>query len=510
MNRRRQWMLMLLALVTWGIGCTQPSPRPDYIEATRFLHEASHLPPRGVGLPSDPTAIALGPLAEPAPPELTGPQPVDVYIRRAMEQNRGVQAAWFNVQAMKHRIPQATALDDPMVLNNIWPFPRNAPQYALMGYGPYDVMITQQFPWFGTLRLRGEVAEQDVKAALSELVAAQLEVVARVKRAYYNLYLNQQAEGILEANRALVEDFVEIAAIRYQTGATSQQDLLRAENVVIEVDTELAEVRQGLAESRAALARQLHISPETDLQALPELPPAVVPAQIETLYNLAAQARPELHGQLAAIARGTREVELARKKYYPDTTLGLNYMMMSREDAMSEMADGRDNFGLVVGFNLPIYRDKLAAGVREAEARTVAEARRYEDLRDETYESIKELFAEVEARREVLGMFREGYLPRSQQALEVATSDYQTGALDFITLITAWREVLQVELQIVRLEAELGRALAALERVVGVQIQQHPAEIAGPELATPEPVDDLPAPPPTTTEESPFRPIPEE
>src|SRR5690606_34729518 len=139
-----------------------------------------------------------------------------------------------------------------------WPFPSNDPQFSLMGYMPYELMISQQFPWFGTLKLRGQAAEQDVKIALFELAAAQLDVVSRVKRAYYALYFNQRAEAILSESRGLAEDLVESAQFRYETGNTTQQDVLRAQNLVTDVDGELVTVRQELAAARAALARQLH------------------------------------------------------------------------------------------------------------------------------------------------------------------------------------------------------------------------------------------------------------
>lgn len=452
-------------------GCAQPGPRPEYTEVRRVLEQAEAAGGHP-GRPVEPMAAALGPL--PAPPELAGPQPVEAYIARALAENRAVQAARFDLLAMKERIPQVTALDDPTVENTIWPFPNNAPQYSIMGYGPYSLMVRQQFPWLGTLRLRGEAAAQDVQVALAKLCAAQLDVVARVKRAYYGVYQAERSAAVLVENRGRAEQFVEIALVRLEGGNTSQQDVLRAQNVVTEVDAELATVRQELTSARAALARQLHVAPESDLRTLAELPPAVVPAQVDLLYALATTARPELRGQLATVARGTREVELARKKYYPDVSVGLGYMTMTRENAESDVADGRDNFGLVVGFNLPIYRGKLDAGVREAEARAVADAKRYEDLRDETLEEVKASFADAQARREVLGLFRDTYLGRSRQALEVAAVDYRTGDLDFLTLITAWRELLQVELQIVRVEADLGRAMATLERAVGTRLAEEP------------------------------------
>ncbi|HEX8200050.1 MAG TPA: TolC family protein, partial [Isosphaeraceae bacterium] len=422
----------------------------------------------------------------------------DAYIRRALAENRAVQAARANVLALRSRIPQVTALDDPMARSTIWPFPSNAPQYSLMGYMPYDLMISQQFPWFGTLRLRGQVAAQDVRAALFELAAAQLEVVAEVKRSYYDLYYNQRAESILHANRALATDLVDVARVRYEAGG-SQQDVLRAQIAVTEIDRELVTVRQDLAEARSMLAEQLHVSPEADLRALPDLPTSNVPIEVDRLYRLAAASRPELQGRLAAVARAEREVELARKRYYPDIDVGVAYQLMTRKNAESPVAEGQDNVGLVVGFNLPIYRRKLDASVCEARARVVADARRYDAERDRTYREVKTLSAQVRSRREAIDLLRTGILPRSRDALELAASGYRAATLDYLTLNTARQEVLQVELQLARLESELGQALASLERVVGVQLNAHPP---APESRTPS--DRPSAPPPETF--SPFRP----
>ncbi|SIO61339.1 Outer membrane protein TolC [Singulisphaera sp. GP187] len=427
-----------------------------------------------------------------------------MYICHALAENRGVQAARFNLLAMKQRIPQETALEDPMVQNTIWPFPSNAPQYSLMGYMPYELMITQQFPWFGTLKLRGQAAEQEAKTAFYEFLAAQLEVVSRVKRAYYNIYFNQKAEAILADNRKLAEDFVVLARERLKSGTTTLQDVLRAQNIVTDVESELVTVRQELAGAKAALARQLHVSPEADLRAVSEMQVAQVPAQVEMLYRLAAAARPELQGKLAAIARDERQVELAKKRYYPNITAGIAYGMMTRVNSMSAIADGRDNVGFIVGFNLPIYQQKLAAGVNEAKARAIADSRGYDDLRDETYEEVKELFLEAKARREVLDLFRTSYLPRAENVLELATNDYRVGNQDFITLITGLRELLTVRLQIARLESELGKALASLERIVGVQLNEHPpATITAP--TEPSAGQRLqPQPPPTSNGDGPF------
>ena len=129
----RVWAPILLGVA----GCVQPASRPEYAEVVQNLRYAAHRPPESVR-PEDPDAAVLDPA--PTPPDLLGPQPVDAYIRQALRENRTVQAARFNVLALKARIPQVTALDDPIVSNTIYPIPSVAPQYSLMGYNPYNVL----------------------------------------------------------------------------------------------------------------------------------------------------------------------------------------------------------------------------------------------------------------------------------------------------------------------------------------------------------------------------------
>jgi outer membrane protein, heavy metal efflux system len=276
-------------------------------------------------------------------------------------------------------------------------------------------------------------------------------------------------------------DFVEFAKVRVRAGG-SQQDLLRAEVVISDLDREILRIRQGVTTARADLAQQLHIDPETDLRTLPDVPIEGVPTEIDRLYRLAVAARPELRGRLAAVSRDAVAVELAKKRYYPNVTLGLSYMDMEKTNAVTpKTASGFPNVGLTAGFNLPVYRKKLAAGVCEAEARALADAKLYDAERDATYREVKDLITQAKTQREIIGLFRGSILPKSEQALEAAATDYKVGNVDYLTLITAWREVLQIQLQVAQVEAELGKALASLERAVGVQLNAHPP---APDLGT--------------------------
>ena len=171
---QRQWAHVIAAiLIENAIGCARLPHRPGPSTVDETAKVVGHNTPASPH-PADPMATAEVPAI---PPELTGPQPVDAYIRRALVENRTVQAAFHNVRSLKLRISQVTALDDPVASNTIFPIPSVAPQYSLMGYNPYNLTLAQQFPWCGTLRVRGQVAARDVDVALAEMAAAQLDAV---------------------------------------------------------------------------------------------------------------------------------------------------------------------------------------------------------------------------------------------------------------------------------------------------------------------------------------------
>jgi cobalt-zinc-cadmium efflux system outer membrane protein len=491
-------------------GCTQtgqirwgeyyPSKHNTRHATDRTVHPAAHAA-EGSGVQSPPSGPGSHADLATRPESLSGTFPLDLCIRRALEANATVHAARFNVEAMKQRIPQVTALDDPILSNTIFPIPSVAPQYSLMGYMPYAALLAQQFPWCGTLRLRGEAAEQDVRIALFELAATELDSVAAVKRAYFDLHFAERAEALLRENRKLAEDFLKLARVRYPTATATQPDVLRAEVAVSDIDREIENNTAAISEARSELARLLHLGPESEVRTVPDLPLNSVPAELERLHRLSLASRPDLQGRLAAVARDEAAIELARKRYYPNITLGVVYQDMEKTNAMTpRTAGGMPNVGLFVGMNLPVYHKKLAAGVCEAQARAAADRALYEAERDQSNRDIKSLFAQARAQQNVVNLLRKNNRPLAERVLRLTSGEYRANVagVDFLSVISAWRDLLQVELQIAQIESELGKTLASLERAVGSQLNEHPPE---PSSAATPPPEGTPAP---STSRSPF------
>jgi outer membrane protein TolC len=447
----RQSIAFLLAGVGVLVGCRAA----DRIRDPEHAHVSSAVEQAWV-MPQPEAAVA------PVLPELAGPHRVEEYIQFALIQNPDIQTARKRMEAFAYQIPVAASLQDPML--NVTAQPEQVQTAA--GKQEAILSASQKLPWFGKLDTRASVAESQTNVARAHLAAVELATIEKVKRAYYELYFIQQAISVTGTEQKLLTEIRAIADARYKTGKTSQQDVLRADLEVANLENELIRLRQQLESGQARLARLLHIAPQTRVLALAQLRPEQAPRDLDALQRQAVTARPELHAQLAAIERDRQVVELARLEYKPDVTLGFSWIDVANA-GISPIANGRDAFLLTAGVNLPVYRRRLDASVRSAEAAAVSSARQYDSLRDGTLEEVSDLFAQARSQQDLLILFREEILPKARQTLEVSSRAYNVGEVDFLQLLDNWRQLLRYEVSYRRLESSLRQTLAELERVVG-------------------------------------------
>ncbi len=448
----RQAVFCLLSVTVLLAGCKSARQMrdPDYAQISESVYRSWRSPA--------PIDEAINPVL----PLLEGPHPVEEYIRFALRQNPGIQAARKKIEAFAYQVPVAASLQDPTV--GMTTFVEQVQTAA--GQQEFALGANQLFPWFGKLNTRAELAESETNVARAQLAAVELSTVAKVKRAYYELYFIQRATAVTEADQKLLAEIRDVANTRYKANLTSQQDVLRAELEISDVEDQLIRLRQRLASGQAQLARVLHIGTQTKVRALDQVAPERVPQDLQWLQRQAVAARPELHAQLAVLDRDQQAVELARLDYMPDVTFGASWVDVANA-GLSSVSNGRDSFAVTAGINLPIYRTRLDSSVRSAEANAVSTARAYDSLRDATLEEVMDLFAQVQSQQDLLVLFREDILPKARQTLEVSIPAYNTGEVDFLQLIDNWRQLLRYEISYYRLEASLRQTMADLERVVG-------------------------------------------
>ncbi|WP_231741956.1 TolC family protein [Stieleria varia] len=408
-------------------------------------------------------------IAETADPDVESPDaPVtlDDLIATAMASHPSIAAARQQVAAASHRIPQATALEDPIVGNTFWPIHDQALQTAGGRIG-HQFSLSQKVPWPEKLDARGQVACREVQVARAEVARKESEIVEAVRLAYYELWLATELVRIVDDNTELVEDLITVAQARYTTGG-SQQDVLRAELEGDRLAEQLITLRRQREQARADLGALVRMPVNDTVSTTDDLNVDEVVPQIELLIAQAEHCNPTLQGLAAEIARDRAKESLACLQQYPDFQLGLGYSIVSDDhDVISPVANGHDNINFSLGVTLPIWRDKINAGISEAAHNRSSTALRREAERDRLRGTLRRQVAAAYAAVEQLELLRTRLIPRTEQTLTLSTADYQNKKADFTDLVATYRELLALQVQVARTQATLASTLAQMERAVG-------------------------------------------
>ncbi|MCB9508492.1 MAG: TolC family protein [Myxococcales bacterium] len=398
---------------------------------------------------------------------------LDEYLRLALERNPRIVARVRDLQALGLRVPQVTSLADPML--SVTPPTGDMIQTAA---GEMDgaIGVTQGFPFPGKLASQGRIAEQVVRVALENLRAERLSVVAAVKQAYYAYSLACVSIDVTRENLQLLTRLRDVAQAKYVAGRAPQQDLLRAEVELYNVSNELITLEQ---KRQTAVAR-IDVLIDRDVQAPLPVPDPVTPlgvaVRIDALIEQAVQENPALASWREQAAADLEAVHLAELQYYPDFSIGALFTFISNS-GVSPVADGGDAWSLGLGLSLPIWLDRLRAGVLERHARVLATAERYRGARNDVLFAVQDLSVRVDAafRRAIL--LRDGILPRARQTVQVSESGYQAGEVDFTTLIDNWQRLLDLTLSYHEALTTLEQEVAELEQRLGGPLERAHEEL---------------------------------
>ncbi|TWT97200.1 TolC family protein [Neorhodopirellula pilleata] len=399
-------------------------------------------------------------------PDTSAGQSVDFFVSSALARHPKILAARQRVAAASNVIPQAKALPDPTFNNTFWPLHDNALQTAGGRVGN-QMSVNQMVPFPDKLKTKAVIASREVQIAQTEVDMIEREITESVRLAYYEVWFATRAITIIEETKGLVADLTDVAEARYRSGG-SQQDVLRAQLETDRLDEQLIALRKQKQVAQADLATLLQQPVGLIPEASSELGINDTPQQIESLIALAEQCNPKLRGLAWEIQRDRDKERLACLQQYPDFSVGLNWGLISDgHDVISPVADGNDNLSISFGTTLPIWREKINAGIREAAHRRSSTTRRLEAERDELYGKIRRLIVQADALVEQRDIYEERIIPRTEDTLKLSIADYRGKRTDFFTLIETYRELLMFETQLARIDATLAGTIAQLDRTVG-------------------------------------------
>ncbi len=409
-----------------------------------------------------------------AAPDYFAPEPkLREYTEEALRRNPAIDQAAARYRAALQVVPQVKALPDPMLSFS------QAIRSVETRVGPQrnTLMLTQAFPWFGTLGLRERVAVQAAAAQYHQYVASQREVIGQVKQVYYNLAYIDMALAITEEERSLLEHYEELAQARFATGQGLQQGVIRLQAEITRVVNRL----EMLLQQRRTLVARLNTlrdrPPEDPVARVDGFTLPTVALDLEQLYALGDRHRPELQAGTARIERSERAIALAGKAFWPSFTVGVGLQSIAgRADPAGRFApppdNGKNALALSVGLTVPLRRGKYRAGVEQASEDLLAEREGYARDRNDMEFAVRDAVIRLQTLRSQIDLFEQVLIPQTEETLAATEAAYETGQLGVLDLLDSERMRLDVLLINSRYQADYLVALAQLERAVGAAVPQ--------------------------------------
>ncbi len=365
------------------------------------------------------------------------------FIHFAVLNQPQVEAAYYDWAASVQRITVERSLPDPRLT-----FESDIAD-MLMSLMPGLMM---DIPGPGKLKWAANVATAESEARYFVFENAVLKTASALKKSYYQLHFLNAKVSVNQDTLQVVEQIERLARTQNEVGKVTLQDVLRAQIEQERITTEIA----NLEDSRNPLLAQFKAS--LGLKSEDAAPP--VPEKFEStpldlnsdqLFATALARNPRLKAMEAEVRLADASIRLAYKARVPDFSVGVEVDAKASPIFVTPQ----------LGVTLPIWRDKIAAQIAEAQAgKRANEARLAAEQIAVAVEFAEKSFMFREATRN-LELLTERLLPKARQSLEVAQSGYVSGKVDFLNLLDAERTLLGFQLS--EVEARVQRELALAE-----------------------------------------------
>jgi outer membrane protein, heavy metal efflux system len=397
-------------------------------------------------------------------PAASTPTPLSQLLAEAGGNNPQISAADHGARAARQMAPQVTTLPDPkftyqqLSVGSPKPFAGYTnSDFAYIGFG-----ASQELPYPGKLRLRGEVAGRDADTKQAEVEMTKTSIADAVKADYLQLAYLQQTLGILRQNETVLDQLIHDATVRYQVGQGMQQDVLQAQvnrtRIVKEITMHHLQMGEVQAHLKGLLSRDQG-SADIVTEDLTESPSKRTCAELLAMVRL---DNPQIQVDASSIRKRDAQLASAKREGKPDFDLGYMYQNTDRKY--------RDYYMFTFDVRFPrkarVNAEVAEVTERRSESQQVLNAHLQLQLAD-----VQEEYVKATSDEEILKDYREGLIPQSDAAYRATLSAYASNREEFIHVLLYFTDILNLRLEYAQTLEDHEAALAHLESLTGATLR---------------------------------------
>ncbi len=394
-------------------------------------------------------------------------------LEEGLDRNPGIRQSFARYQAALQRLPQVRSLPDPMLSLTQYirsPETRVGPQTT-------SLSLSQKLPWFGKLSDKEKIAAKEAAAFRFLHEANKAEVVKSLKLAYYSLGYIDRALAITGEDISVLQHYEALARARYEQGVGLQQAVVKLQAEITRDQSHLEELRRQRVDLEAIINSLVDMPATTPIETVTLGDKPNTKINLEELYQVGRNRRPEVQAALLQIEKNEKRIQLAKKDYWPDVTIGAGFTnVIGRNDPAGLMnppdQNGKNIYGVSIGINIPIRRGKYDAAVAEATQEKLASREGYREAVNSMEASIRSIGFNIETLDRQITLFENTLVPQAEQALKSSEAAYSTGEVGVLELLDSERVLLNVRLSLAKFGSDYMKSLAEMERAVGIPVEE--------------------------------------
>ncbi len=385
-------------------------------------------------------------------------------VAEARRSNPEILAAQKRYEAARQRPSQASTLPDPTLSlgysSNGNPLPGTG-----VGTQPTSNIgfsFSQEFPYPGKLRLRGEIRAKEADAELAQYRLVERDVILRLSQAFYRLQHTYPAMEVLDRNHALLQTLLRIIEARYAAGQGSQQEAFKTQTELSVLETKRIQLERERRTREAEINSLLNRPAGTPVGQPVEPHVHEITMTLDEVKAHGLDASPELRRDQKMVERSELALNLARKDVYPDYALTGGYYYMGGMPAMYQVR---------ADIKVPLYIGRKQHAAVAEQWQSLAGARHaYAAAGQSIGYRIEDAYLAAESSYRLLNLYLNTVIPQAHLALQSSLAAYQSGTADFLSVFTNHIMVVDYEMNYHEEMLNFHLAVSQLEELTGLDL----------------------------------------
>jgi outer membrane protein TolC len=392
-------------------------------------------------------------------------------VTQAVKNDDWLTSSRLRESAYRNEAISYSVLPDPILSVGFANLPTDSWDFDQENMTQFKVGVTQRFPGGDSRSVKARKTELQADVYPIQRLERKAQLTQAVSHLWLDSYLAKQSIALIEKDRVLFEQLVDVTTARYKStvGKTRQQDVIGAQLQLTKLEDRLTRLQLRYDISRQLLAQWLPI----ELHSRPlllELPYILALSPFSTeVVQTTIKRHPQLLIADKKIDIQHAEINLINQTYKPGWALNASYGY--REDSPMGV-DRSDFFSIGVSFDLPVFtKNRQDRGVAAARSREQALSVDYQLLERRLLSKAYKTLAEINLLEERSSLYETRLLNQMHEQVEASLSAYTNDDGDFADVMRAYIAELNSKIEALEIGVNHRKALVTMDYLMmGIEL----------------------------------------